>query len=45
VLQEMVPTLVTKPLAKDAWEAIKVMRIGDVRVRKSTAQNLSVQYE
>jgi hypothetical protein len=33
----MVPTLVTKPSAKDAWEAIKTMRIGDDRMRKSTA--------
>jgi hypothetical protein len=37
VPEEMVPTLATKPSAKDAWEAIKTMRIGDDRMRKSTA--------
>jgi hypothetical protein len=40
VPQEMVPTLATKPSAKQAWEAIRTMRIGDDRVRKSTAQSL-----
>ena len=34
---EMVPTLATKLLTKEAWEAIRSMRIGDERVRKSTA--------
>jgi hypothetical protein len=29
VLEEMVPMLATKPSAKDAWEAIKTMRIDD----------------
>ena len=42
---EMVPTLATKPLAKEAWEAIHLMRIGDERVRKSTAQSLRAEYE
>ena len=32
-----VPTLATKPTAKAAWDAICTMRIGDERVRKSTA--------
>ena len=42
---EMVPTLATKPSAKEAWEAIRAMRIGDDRVRKSTAQSLRAEYE
>ena len=45
VPQEMVPTLATKPSAKQAWEAIRSMRIGDDRVRKSTAQSLRAEYE
>jgi hypothetical protein len=42
---EMVPTLATKPSAKAAWEAVQTMRIGDERVRKSTAQSLRAEYE
>lgn len=42
---EMVPTLATKDSAKAEWEAVRTMRIGDERVRKSTAQNLSAEYE
>ena len=42
---ELVPTLATKTSAKAAWDAIKMMRIGDERVRKSTAQNLRTEYE
>jgi hypothetical protein len=42
---EMVPTLATKASAKAAWEAIRTMRIGDDRVRKSIAQNLRAEYE
>ena len=42
---EMVPTLATKPSAKEAWEAIRSMRIGDERVRKSRAQSLRAEYE
>ncbi|XP_066354278.1 uncharacterized protein [Miscanthus floridulus] len=41
----MVPTLATKLLAKEAWEAIRSMRIGDERVRKSMAQSLCAEYE
>ncbi|XP_066358296.1 uncharacterized protein [Miscanthus floridulus] len=41
----MVPTLATKASGKEAWEAIRTMRIGDDRVRKSTAQSLRVEYE
>lgn len=42
---EMVPTLATKPSAMEVWEAIRSMRIGDERVRKSTAQSLRAEYE
>jgi hypothetical protein len=41
----MVPTLATRPSAKQAWEAIRTMRIGDDRVRKSMAQTLHAEYE
>ena len=41
----MVPTLATKPSAKQAWEAIRTMRIGDDWVRKSMAQSLRAEYE
>ena len=41
----MVPTLATKSSAKEAWEAIRSMCIGDERVTKSTAQNLRAEYE
>ena len=34
---EMVPALATKETAKEAWEAIKTLRIGDDRVRTATA--------
>jgi hypothetical protein len=42
---ELVPTLATKPSAKAAWKAIRMMRDGDERVQKSTAQNLRTEYE
>ena len=42
---ELVPTLAIKPSAKAAWKAIRTMRVGDERVRKSTAQNLRTEYE
>ena len=45
VPEELVPALATKATAKDAWEAIKTLRIGDDRVRKATAQNLRAEYE
>ena len=45
MLQEMLPTLATKSSAKDTWDAIKTMRIGDERVWKSTAQSLRAEYE
>jgi hypothetical protein len=34
---EMATTLVTKDMAMEAWESIKMMRIGDERVRLATA--------
>jgi hypothetical protein len=37
VPEEMVSALATKATAKEAWEAIKTLRIGDDRVRKATA--------
>ena len=42
---DMVPVLATKETAKDAWEAIKTLRIGDDRVWIATAQNLRAEYE
>ncbi|CAN6362545.1 unnamed protein product [Urochloa humidicola] len=45
VLQEMVPTLATKPSAHEAWEAIKTMRIGDEQMWKSTGRSLCAEYE
>ena len=41
----MVPVLATKETAKDAWEAIQTLRIGDDRVWIATAQNLRAEYE
>ncbi|XP_066311136.1 uncharacterized protein [Miscanthus floridulus] len=41
----MVPTLATKATAKEVWQAIRTMRIGDERVRKATAQSLWAEYE
>ena len=45
VLGELIPILLAKQSAKEAWEAIKILRIGDDRVRKPTAQNLRAEYE
>ena len=42
---EMVSMLAVKDSAKDAWEAIKTLRIGDARRCKATAQNLRTEYE
>jgi hypothetical protein len=35
---EMMPTIAKKETAKEAWDAIMTMRVGDVRVKKTTAQ-------
>jgi hypothetical protein len=45
VPEDMVVVLATKDTAHDAWEAIKTLRIGDDRVRRSTAQTLRAEYE
>jgi hypothetical protein len=42
---EMISTLVTKPLAREAWESIKTMRVDDERVRKVSTQTLWREYE
>jgi hypothetical protein len=41
----MVSTLVVKPTTKLAWEAVRIMQIGDDRLRKTTAQRVRRQYE
>jgi hypothetical protein len=35
---EMVPTIVKKETAKEAWDAIVIMRVDDDRVKKATTQ-------
>lgn len=45
VPEDMVAVLANKDTAHDAWEAIKTLRIGDDRVRRSTAQTLRAEYE
>jgi hypothetical protein len=42
---EMISAVATKPSAKAAWECVKMMRIGDERIRKTTAQKLRHEYE
>jgi hypothetical protein len=42
---EMISTLATKPLVKEAWESIKTMRIDVDRVHKASAQKLHREYE
>jgi hypothetical protein len=45
VPSELWSTLARKGTAKEAWEAIKKIRIGNDRVRKAIAQNLRAEYE
>jgi hypothetical protein len=45
VSPEMVAIMDSKDLAKEAWDAIKMIRIGDDRVRASTAQQLLQQFD
>ena len=45
VPSEMISALTIKESAKEAWESIRVMRIGDDRIRKTSAQRLRRQYE
>jgi hypothetical protein len=42
---EMVVTMASKDSTKDVWDAIKMMRIGDDRVRALTAQYLLQQFD
>jgi hypothetical protein len=42
---EMVSVMACQATAKGAWNTIKVMRIGDDRVREETAQTLLRQFE
>jgi hypothetical protein len=42
---EMISTVASRDTAKEAWEAIKVMRVGDNCVRASTAPHLLRQFE
>lgn len=42
---DMLSTLATKESAKEAWDCLKTMRIGDARVRKTTTQKLRREYE
>lgn len=37
--------LATKETAREAWVAIKTLRIGDDQVQKVTAQNIWTEYE
>lgn len=37
---EMVPTVAKMEIAKESWDAIATMRVGDDHVKKSTAQQL-----
>ena len=45
VPSEMISTLVVKEFAKEAWESIHVMRIGDDRIRKTSVQRLRCECE
>src|SRR5438128_1105783 len=42
---EMVSMVAIKAMAKEAWDAIKTLRIGNDRVRKATAQKVRREYE
>ncbi|GJN13977.1 hypothetical protein PR202_gb00745 [Eleusine coracana subsp. coracana] len=42
---EMVPTIAKKEMAKEAWDAIATMRIGDDRVKRSMAQQLRRRFD
>jgi hypothetical protein len=45
VLLELISTLVTKSSAREAWESIKIMRVGGDRVRKASSQKLRREYK
>lgn len=42
---EMVPSIAKLETDKEAWDAIATMRVGDDRVKKSTAQQLRRQFD
>ncbi|CAM0873611.1 unnamed protein product [Alopecurus aequalis] len=42
---EMHSTLAVKATAKEAWDAIKTMRVGDARVREAKAQTLLKEFD
>jgi hypothetical protein len=42
---EMVATVADKKTAKEAWDAIATMRVGDDRVKKAAAQQLRSQFD
>ena len=41
----MVPTIAKMETAKEAWDAIATMRVGDDRVKKATAQQLRRKFD
>jgi DNA-binding phage protein len=45
VPSEMKVGLVMKKLAKEAWDVVKSMRVGDDRVKSVSLQHLSKEYE
>src|SRR6266540_6341331 len=42
---EMVSTVAVKATTKEAWDAIKTLRVGNDRVRKASAQKVRKEYE
>jgi hypothetical protein len=45
VPKEMVPVLAVKDTAQEAWEAIRLLRMGVNRAREATAQRLRKEFE
>ncbi|XP_073355224.1 uncharacterized protein [Aegilops tauschii subsp. strangulata] len=45
VPDEMHSTLVMKATAKEAWDAIKIMRVSDARIREAKAQTLLKEFD
>ncbi|XBH61515.1 hypothetical protein VPH35_115936 [Triticum aestivum] len=43
--EEMHSTLAVKATAKEAWDAIKIMRVGDARVREAKGQTLLKEFD
>jgi hypothetical protein len=42
---EIVPTITKKETAKEAWDAIATLRVGDDRVKKATTQQLCRKFD